>query len=178
MLASIPDRVAAVYPSEVNIRFTTNNLDSTEVKVVTIKQTAPSGKALGKSFDSKVNFPNMSPSGWSEIYVANIRDDIALSCCNYLSDTNANKYISSIPLECQQYINIIANTIVHEVGHALGLVMPKYLSTNISDMHNRASNPLAVMRWSTPTVVNIQSPSLFLWLPLEDEYLYFILPTP
>ena len=178
MLASLPDMVASVYPSGVNIRFTTNNLDSTEAKVVTIKPTATSGKALGKSFDSTKHFPNKHPSGWSEIYAANIRDDIAMSCSNYLEDRNANKSISSIPLECQQYINMIANTIVHEVGHELGLVMPQYLNTNMSDMHNRSSNLLSFMRWSTPAVFNIQPPSLLLWLPLENEYLNFILPTP
>jgi type I restriction-modification system DNA methylase subunit len=180
MLQSLPELVSSAYPSDVNIRFTAEDVASDTVKIARIMRKSLSGRdnGLGCSKNGRANFPNKDPFGVAEIYVTKMRDEIRLSCSAYISLTNSAKYISTIPVQSQQYLSFIANTVIHEIGHELGLVMPKILNSNTSDMHNSSSDPFAIMRWSTPTICSVQSTSGFLWLPLEDEYLNFILPTP
>jgi len=64
----------------------------------------------------------------------------------------------------------------HEVGHTLGLVDPAYLD-GVGRWHNSVADPLKLMNgnpgknrdaWLSPRT----------WMPVNLEYLRFILPTP
>jgi hypothetical protein len=180
MLQALPELVSSAYPTGVNVRFTTKSTATDSAKVVSIKRKDALNKALGfgVSYSGRANFPNNRPSGTAEIFTGRMREEIRISCSNYIGLTNAAQYISSIPVQSIQYINCIANTIVHEVGHEFGLLMPMYLNRKKSDMHNTEKNPLAIMNQTASTLHYIQEPSEFYWLSVETQYLEFILPTP
>jgi hypothetical protein len=176
MLQALPELVSSVYPSGVNIRFTTSNISSDSSKVVTIKTNAPIGKTcVGKSFSGVALFPNRSPDGVAEVYITQMRDGIRLSCALSMGTTNNSKYLS-YPLYSQHYGNYIANTVIHEVGHELGLVMPKYLHSSIY-YHNSSTNQFAIMQSKAHTKSYCYPDNSFFWFSLEREYLRFILPT-
>ena len=179
LLGSLPSSLPSLYPSGVNILFTTNSISSECCKVVSIKvKTLTGGSEVGESWNLKNNFPNKSAAGAANVYVSNIRDAIARSCSGYLSLRDSSQYISAIPVQSQHYFNYIANTIAHEVAHELGLVMPMYLNNSPNRQHNSETNPLAMMQWSTSSLHNTQTIPSLVWTSLEQTYLNFILPSP
>jgi len=178
-LGSLPSSLPSLYPSGVNILFTTNSVSADCCKVVSIKvKTLTGGSEVGESWNLKNNFPNKSAAGAANVYVQNIRDAIARSCSGYLSLRDSSQYISAIPVQSQHYFNYIANTIAHEVAHELGLVMPMYLNGSPSRQHNSETNPLAMMQWSASSLHNSQAIPSLVWTSLEQDYLNFILPLP
>ena len=177
VLQTLPELVSSVYPSGVNVRFTTKSISADSAKVVTIKINAPPRKTyVGISLTEDDVFPNKLPSGNAEVYIVQMRDVIRLSCALSIGTTNDNQYLS-IPAYSHHYGNYIANTIVHEIGHELGLVMPKYLHASIYH-HNSSKNKFAIMQKDAHTKTYCSFDSNFFWFSLETEYLRFILPTP
>ena len=75
-------------------------------------------------------------------------------------------------------LDAICKISAHEVGHALGLVDTYYLN-GVGDSHNSGTNDQTrMMNVNTELEWLFNQPSTIGWLPLNEQYLRFVLPVP
>ena len=178
-LATIPTRVQSIFPAAMNIRVVDGNTlvlgDYKQVRIFAgNKPDGPLGLA------EPGVFPNACTAGEASVFVISFRQAVFMEHGKLIGDligADPNWANVVLPLTATNWIQMLAGTTVHEIGHTLGLVSQLFLD-GTSMMHNKFLNPAYLMNRGdeTPICWHMDFTAERTWYWRNDSYLRFLLP--
>ena len=179
VLSGMAEAAAEFYPSDINIVFVYDANVQGRHKTISLSMVSDDDNYLIRG-EAGLNPANSNPSGDGHLYVAAIKRDL-ISAYSTMSDRND---IFSLPLSKNDQMKDMAFGSAHETGHMLGLVDPAYFETEDEEIkgHNKIkdkNNPGTKIMdpgglWRVQDRLRNHGESD--WMPLNYEYLRFILP--
>jgi len=187
LLAQIAGISQSLYPGDVNIRFTTDDVDGRYKTLLIECSQDVRNSPLGRVENNQSVFPNAVPSGSGTVYIDAIRMDSSDEKYCYENEIMPSAQAATceiptlFPFSSDNLAHAVASTTAHETGHLLGLVSEGYLGGSPKQHHNR--NTL-INGWTmnaggyTPSVYHLGShPNRTCsWKAFNAQYLQFILP--
>ncbi len=175
-LEQLPAMAMAFFPPDVNLRIVmTNTVAGRHKSVLIVAESSDEGRRGDASgFSSR----NERPDGNMAIYIDGFQKSLRKSYDGMLA---GNSDDISAPMTAAQFVQYIAPTVAHEVGHGLGLVDPKWLPATPNDkqkLHNKVQTWIKMMDMGGLYYVKhrLNPHPTDYWLPDNLRYLRFVLP--